>query len=111
MSDEISFNKLSNNTINKEIQKIIEKFLEKKEYNHSEARNWNNQIVQNSLKYLSDLNNNFKYVANCVLMQKSDFNLSVGRSVLWDSELDGEISVNWENDEILCILTIYGVSL
>ena len=44
-------------------------------------------------------------------MQKAETSLSVSRSVLWDSELDGELALTWENEEMICVLTIYGMSL
>ena len=110
MNNEISFSLLTS-TINKEISALIEMHLAGKDYNHAEARIWSNQIVQKTLQYLSDYNGNFKYMVNCVIMQKAECSLSISRSVQWDTELDGEISLTWENDEILCALTIYGVSL
>lgn len=110
MNNEICFSKVIGQ-INNDLNKLIEKSLDKKEYNHSEARVWTNQIVQKALKFLSDFNSNFKYIVNCVIMQKSECSLSINRSVLWDADLDGEATINYENDEILCVLNIYGISI
>ena len=110
MNNEISFSSIIK-VINKDVFSLLDQHLNKKEYNHTDARIWSNQIVQKILQYLSDFNGNFKYMVNCIITQKAECSLSIGRSVQWDSELDGELSLNWENDEILCVLTVYGISL
>jgi len=110
MNNEISFPSLSRK-VSKDISSLLEKQLSSKEYNHSETRILNNQIVQKTLQYLSDYNSNFKFMVNCIIMQKAECSLSISRSVLWDSELDGELALTWENEEIICVLTIYGISL
>ena len=110
MNNEISFLSFSRK-ISKDLNFLLEKHLSSKEYTHSEARIWNNQIVQKTLQFLSDNNSNFKYMVNCIIMQKAETSLSVSRSVLWDSELDGELALTWENEEMICVLTIYGMSL
>lgn len=110
MNNSMLFSQITG-VIKKDILSLIVSELEKKEYNHSEARVWSNHIVQKTLQHLTDYNGNFKFMVNCIIMQKAECSLAVGRSVQWDTELDGELSLSWENEEILCVVTIYGISL
>ena len=51
MNNEISFLSFSRK-ISKDLNFLLEKHLSSKEYTHSEARIWNNQIVQKTLQFL-----------------------------------------------------------
>lgn len=101
--------------IQEEVYKIIYeqvcKNLQNKEYNHKESRNWSNAIVQKGIQALLKFNKNFKYLLHCFIMQKEACCLSTSRSVFWDSEIDGGSTITWENDSILCIVSLYALGL
>jgi len=40
-------------------------------------------ICDSILKYLTGLNKNFKFIVNCMIMQKADCGLSISGSCYW----------------------------
>jgi hypothetical protein len=44
-------------------------------------------------------------------MPKGSHGLDMGGLSSWDPEMDGSVTVKWDNDGIICILCIYGISV
>ncbi len=63
------------------------------------------------VRNLLDFNKNFKYMVNCFMMQKTDCQFNVSASSYWDQDIDGSVSIPWENDQIVVILHLYAVGL
>lgn len=110
MSKEETFSSIKDSA-NTNTKAVIEKFLAKKTFDSKESQSLCNMISDGCVKSLTELNSNFKFMVNCLILQKSDAGLSMSGSCYWDSESDGNISVTWENATILCIVNVFGVSL
>ena len=93
------------------INDVIDQTIGNKEFDFKESRNWSNLITQKILQSLTKHNKNFKYLLQCLITQKGCCSLTVSRAVYWDAELDGEKSVSWENESILCIINLFVLAI
>lgn len=91
------------------VRSVIEKNLLKKVYEPKECQTWTNIIADHCVKALTELNPNFKYMVSTLILQKADCGISISGSCYWDSEMDGNVSVTWENPTMLCIVTAFAV--
>ena len=89
----------------------IEKVLQKKVYNSREAQTWTNIISEACVKCLTDTSKNFKYIISTLIVQKASCGLNISGSCFWDSESDGNVSVMWESNTMVCIVNVYGLAL
>lgn len=108
--EEVVFNNLKGQ-INEKVLEIIKERLERKSYNSNDAQTWTNLLCETVLKYLTDLNKNFKFIVNCMIMQKSDAGLNISGSCYWDNEVDGNLVVKFETTHLICIVNIFGCAL
>eukprot|EP00761_Pharyngomonas_kirbyi_P014124 gb/GECH01014154.1/.p1 GENE.gb/GECH01014154.1/~~gb/GECH01014154.1/.p1 ORF type:complete len:113 (+),score=21.03 gb/GECH01014154.1/:1-339(+) len=97
-----------NNIIKDSVEAVISQSTE---YQHSKVPTWVNTISENCMKRLTNLNKPFKYIVNCVIMQKNGAGFHMSNSCYWDSSSDGTITHRFENKNLYCITTVYGVSL
>lgn len=70
-----------------------------------------NSIISAALKGLQSLNRPYKYAITVILMQKNGAGLVSAGSTFWDTNKDGLCKIVWENPELHCIVTVYGLSL
>ncbi|CAM9791571.1 unnamed protein product, partial [Phaeothamnion confervicola] len=80
-------------------------------YNPKKVTDWTNTIVDNCLKELQSLNKPFKYVITCVVMQKNGAGLSTAATMRWDADKDSYCQVPWQNQNMHCIVTVYGLAV
>jgi hypothetical protein len=93
------------------INEVINQTIGEKQFDFKESRNWSNTITQKILQNLTKHNKNFKYLLQCLITSKESSSVTVSREVYWDSELDGESSIAWENDGVLCIINLYVLAI
>lgn len=58
-----------------------------------------------------NLNKPFKYGVICTIQQRTGAGLTTAAACYWDISKDGMCKVPWENETILCIVTVYGVAI
>ena len=51
------------------------------------------QIIQK----VTNINKNFKFITNCILLPKGGNGLDMSGLCAWDPEMDGSLTVKWEN--------------
>ena len=51
------------------------------------------QVIELTMKRLKELNQPFKYIVTCAIMQKNGAGLHMATSTFWDNSSDGEIHV------------------
>lgn len=92
-------------------RKHIVNLLDGKEYSDGKAAKWTEKISEETIKTLSIRNKHFKFLATCFIIQKSEGGLSIGSSCFWDHNNDGNCVVRWENDFMVCILSLFGTRI
>lgn len=78
---------------------------------HSKADAWSSNIVEGCLKRLAALNKPFKYVVTCNLTQKSGAGLHAASCTRWNDKTDGKLTVQWENNTMIVLVTVYWLSV
>ena len=63
------------------------------------------------LKRLAGLSKPFKYVVTCNFVQKAGAGMHTASTALWDGKVDGKHTVQWENQTIQCITTVYWLAV
>ncbi|CEG37741.1 Dynein light chain [Plasmopara halstedii] len=89
----------------------IEAALKDTVYNRKKVLDWSNTLVATVLAGLQSLNKPFKYAVTCLIMQKTGAGMATAAACFWDTTMDGNCTVLWENSTINCIVTVYGVAI
>ena len=63
------------------------------------------------LKALTAVNRNFKFIVNCIIMQKADCGLNISGSCYWDNEVDGTVTVKYDNNSMVAVINVFGCGL
>ncbi|CAG03601.1 unnamed protein product [Tetraodon nigroviridis] len=98
-----------------EVSKIIKESIEAtiggNTYQHNRVNQWSSSVVELCLSHLSRLGKPFKYIVNCIIMQKNGAGLQTASTCFWDNSTDGSCAVRWENKSTYCIVTVFGLAI
>ncbi|CAD8162054.1 unnamed protein product [Paramecium pentaurelia] len=106
---EDSFNNLLKAEVTKLAQGIIDQELKQYQYNNiDDAQRKSNIICEIILNKLKDLNNkHFKFIVNCLIIQKADCGINLSVSCYWDNTTDGSVAVRQESENAVGIVNIF----
>jgi len=93
------------------IEKVCKACLAEQGFLHSKIGQWTATIVENCLKELSAINKPFKYVVTTTLTQKTGASVQTATSQYWDAVNDNYVAYKYENEQMQCLTTVYGVSI
>lgn len=80
-------------------------------FTHAKINAWASNIVEGCLKRLAALQKPFKYVVTCNLSQKAGAGLHAASCQRWNDKTDGKLTVPWENETMLVLVTVYWLAL
>jgi dynein light chain Tctex-type 1 len=78
---------------------------------HAKIDAWSGNIVEGCLKRLAALSKPFKYVLTCNLTQKAGAGLHAASCTRWGDKTDGKLSVQWENQTMTILVTVYWLAI
>eukprot|EP00879_Flechtneria_rotunda_P016847 GHRR01017635.1.p1 GENE.GHRR01017635.1~~GHRR01017635.1.p1 ORF type:complete len:118 (+),score=23.52 GHRR01017635.1:268-621(+) len=78
---------------------------------HAKIDTWSANIVEGCLKRLAALNKPFKYVLTCNLTQKAGAGLHAASCTRCSDKTDGKLSVQWENQTMIILVTVYWLAI
>uniref|UniRef100_A0AAV2K9C8 Dynein light chain Tctex-type 1 n=1 Tax=Knipowitschia caucasica TaxID=637954 RepID=A0AAV2K9C8_KNICA len=93
------------------IKESVEAAIGGNSYQHNRVNQWTTSVVEQCLSQLSKLGKSFKYIVNCVIMQKNGAGLQTANACFWDNTTDGSCAVRWENESMYCIVTVFGLAI
>ena len=93
------------------VGKVIEDHLKQRTYSSKDSQKWSNTISEKIIADMRVFNSNFKYIVTCIILQKGESGLSLSSTCYWNSVLDGNITVRWDNSTMYCIVNVFGVAL
>lgn len=93
------------------IRETIQQVVADNAFTHAKISTWANNIVEGCLKRLAALQKPFKYVITCNLSQKAGAGLHAASCQRWNEKTDGKLTVPWENDTMLVLVTAYWLAL
>ncbi|EAN84776.1 putative dynein light chain Tctex-type [Trypanosoma cruzi] len=102
---------INSDMIQEEVSGLLRGKFAQETWNPRKVDVWVDDVVENVLKNLADLKKPFKYVVNCVVMQRTGAGISTGFISLWDNTLDGVVHVPFENDTLHCFVTVFFLKL
>ncbi|XP_041831703.1 dynein light chain Tctex-type 1 [Melanotaenia boesemani] len=93
------------------VKEAVETTIGENAFQQSRVHQWSNSVVEQCLGQLGKLGKPFKYIVNCVIMQKTGAGLQTASSCFWDNATDGSCTVKWENETMYCIITVFGLAI
>nr|XP_033791426.1 dynein light chain Tctex-type 1-like isoform X2 [Geotrypetes seraphini] len=93
------------------IKEAIENTVGGSAYQQNRVNRWSISIVEATLSHLAKLEKPFKYIVNCVIMQKNGAGMHKASACFWDNSTDGSCTVKWENKTMYCIVSAYGLGI
>ena len=91
--------------------KCISDNLNSKVYHPKNSQQWTNEIAEAIIGELRAHNDKFKHIVTCIILQKGESGLSLTSTCYWNSQLDGNITIRWENESMYCIVNLFGIAL
>lgn len=92
-------------------EQSIQSSLNNQVYDHSSVNKWSSEILEGAVRTCSEKFPSYKFVSQCLILQKAGGGLHVSSSCYWDSNSDGMVTVRWENESMHCIVSIYGLAV
>ncbi|EOD28463.1 hypothetical protein EMIHUDRAFT_64146 [Emiliania huxleyi CCMP1516] len=89
----------------------VESVLSNASYNHVKVPQWTNDVIELTMKRLKELNQPFKYIVTCAIMQKNGAGLHMATSTFWDNSSDGSATLKWDSKTMYCMTTVFGLSI
>lgn len=93
------------------IKNALQVTLGSSPWNPSKVNSWTSQIVEHCLKSLTAHNKRFKYVVTCVMQQRVGAGMHTAMAAHWDGRCDRHAKVPYDNGQIECICTVYGLGI
>jgi hypothetical protein len=85
--------------------------LESKKYNPGKTAEWTETIGNKIIEQMKDIAPNFKYIVSICIVQKVGAGLHCETISYWDSKTDGMIQCKFENESLISLCTLCGVSI
>lgn len=89
----------------------LEEELSGRRFSAGEAQNDARAVAERVLIVLRDVAPKHKLMVNCSLLQKGTGPLVSVSSMLVDPSTDGSTVVMWENDSMICTITVYATRI
>eukprot|EP00361_Fabrea_salina_P001639 CAMPEP_0202431648 /NCGR_PEP_ID=MMETSP1345-20130828/6336_1 /ASSEMBLY_ACC=CAM_ASM_000843 /TAXON_ID=342563 /ORGANISM="Fabrea Fabrea salina" /LENGTH=92 /DNA_ID=CAMNT_0049043421 /DNA_START=18 /DNA_END=293 /DNA_ORIENTATION=+ len=77
----------------------IEAVLSNKVYQESEVQNWVNEILENIANNLYEARKPFKYMATCMITQKTEAALQTSTACNFEGGTDMAVQYQWPKDK------------
>ncbi len=89
---------------------MVQKTLEDQEYDHMQAKNWAEQIVQNVRDQTKQLNiPSYKIVVQCVIGEIGGQGVRIASKCLWDEHNDNYSTYTYSNHSLFCTGIVFGI--
>ncbi|KAJ4454630.1 putative Dynein molecular motor protein light chain 1 [Paratrimastix pyriformis] len=83
------------------------------EFQNTRLDYWSTAVTEGILKKLTTLQQNFKFIVTCHIVQNIGAGLHTASVSLWDRQTDGYVTetIGGDTDSVHCIATVYGLSV
>lgn len=97
--------------VNKTALDVMFKVLESKRYTPGKTSEWVDQIGNAIIDKMRNTAPYFKFIVSSFIVQKVGAGIHYESIAHWDAKTDGLIVAKFENEEMICICSVIGVSL
>lgn len=109
MTESTNFASLKS-TIHQIAEENVNRVLDGQSYKGDQIKSWSEDIIRGILSKLSaEQFQPFKYLANCLVLSKRSNGVHTVTMSLWDPQNDGSDTLQWSNDSMQCIVTVWGL--
>ena len=108
---EIPANTLDRGEIETTVREAVSSILGKATFLHAKVDSWISKVMETCLKRLAQSAKQYKYVVSCQIMQNAGAGTCVTSTYSWDPRTDDFMTVDWQNDHILCIVSVYWLAV
>ena len=99
------------NKIQDKAKSIATEYLDKmKEFNNEECTESTNEISHKVCEFIKTLDTEDKYIVNTTLFEKGNLGITMSGTCIWDTLKDGFLNINEENDNLIIVISIWGLS-
>ena len=81
-----------------------------KEFNNEECTESTNEISHKVCEFIKTLDTEDKYIVNTTLFEKGNLGITMSGTCIWDTLKDGFLNINEENDNLIIVISIWGLS-
>lgn len=93
------------------VNQLMFQVLESKRYTTSKTAEWTDMIGTRIIDQMRGIAPNFKYIVNVCLIQKVGAGIHSETLSYWDSKTDGMVQTKYENESLICLCTVIGISI
>eukprot|EP01017_Pseudomicrothorax_dubius_P044807 TRINITY_DN7625_c0_g1_i12.p1 TRINITY_DN7625_c0_g1~~TRINITY_DN7625_c0_g1_i12.p1 ORF type:complete len:119 (-),score=5.17 TRINITY_DN7625_c0_g1_i12:62-418(-) len=85
--------------VSRMIEEIVDAQFHNVPYDETKVPSWINLICERVMKGLADSGKPYKYMVNCIIMQKNGAPMMTTWSCFWDTVLDGSAYYRWPKEK------------
>ena len=92
-------------------EEVAREYLGKlKAFNNEECTESTNEISHKVCEFIKGLSTDDKYIVNTTLFEKGNLGITMSGTCIWDTVKDGFLNINEENDKLIIVISIWGLS-
>ena len=92
-------------------RELAKEYLGKiKEFTNEQCTEITNEISHKVCEHLKGLNTDDKYIVNTTLFEKGNLGITMSGTCIWDTLKDGFTNITEENDKLIVVISIWGLS-
>ncbi len=95
------------------LREEITTVLAEYKFDAKKVQEWCQKIVSAVLKRLVEANKTedfqYKYVVNAIILERTGAGLHSTSSCLWDKQSDNSSSVQWNNEYMFCVCSVWAL--
>lgn len=100
------------NEVKQIVNEIMVKILsEEKSMKTENLKKWTGLVVKEVLEELSKMKKSFKYIVTCTIDQRDGAGICSQSSCCLDNETDIITTFRWDNEAMLCIVSVYAFGI
>lgn len=92
-------------------RKLAKEYLNNlKGFNNEECTQCTNDVSHKVCEFIKSLNTDDKYIVNTTLFEKGNLGITMSGTCIWDTLKDGFINVNEESNQLIIVISIWGLA-
>jgi len=103
-------NEFSSEAVTELIKETVTSIIGESQYTITSVPEWSKTIAETISSSIQKFDySGYKYVINCMLIQKSDGGIQSATTCYWDKEKDRQVQLRWENKFMNVFVHLYAL--
>merc|ERR1712055_134665 len=109
-NEEVKPGKFSTEAVTELIKETVTSIIGESQYAIGSVEEWSKTIAETISSSIQKFDySGYKYVINCMLIQKSDGGIQSATTCYWDKEKDRQVQLRWENKFMNVFVHLYAL--